>query len=537
VISPDGRTVAVAAVDSLGTAHVWVRPSGQFDYRRIEGTEGDIFLFWSPDSRSIGFFSKGALQRVSVEDGTIERIAGNVGAQRGGCWGANGRILYTPGSNAGIWSVPAEGGTPVPVTRLDTTLVDASHRFPVWLPDGRHFLFALWSNNARVLEAAGGIYLASVDGGEPRRLLSDAGSFVLLRSGHLLVRRGRNLVAVPFDTRSFRVSGPAVPVAEEVGFSANSGALLASASDRGDIAFAAQEALPATELAWVDRAGRRGDGLGARAGFESIRLSPDESHVAGVVSDATGMSQIWTADLTRRTVSRLTRDENDSYSPMWSPDGSRIVFSNSDTGTGDLYSQLAAGTRPKELLWTARPVDTELTDWSADGRWLIFDGTPRRGAPNTQVWAYDTARDSAVALLAAEFSQSQACLSKDGRWLAYISNESGRDEVYVRSFPDLERKWQASTAGGSNPHWRRDGRELVFGAPAGGELALMAVELAPSGSGLSFGEPRRLLTLPADVLGLSPAADHSRFLVLYQPAATSLPVMRVMLGWKPEARR
>ena len=537
VPSPDGRIIAVVAADSAGVARVWVRALDDFEFRPLKGTDGAQFPFWSPDSRSIGFIAGAALNRISVEDGTIQKLTGNLLSARGADWGANGSILYTPGSNASIWRVPATGGAPLQVTRLDTTLVDASHRFPVWLPDGKHFLFALWSNNARVRSESGGIYLASVDGGTPTRVSSDIGAFLVLPSGHLVVGRNSGLVAVPFDLRSFRVGTQVIPIADHVPLSQDSGILGAGASAAGDIAFESTADLSPTDLAWLDRAGHRGEALGLRAKFSSITLAPDGARLVALMSDATGLSQLWTADLARKTISRLTRDQNDSFSPAWSPDGDRIAFANDDTGTDDLYVQLASGTRPKQRLWAAREVDTDVTDWSADGRYLFFTASPRAGTPNDQVWMLDMKVDSARVLLEGEFNQGGARLSPDGRWLAYVSDESGRPEVFVRSFPDLERKWQASIEGGVSAHWRKDGRELLFLNGSGGDLRMSSVSLAPTATGLSIGEPQRLFRVPTDVIEISPSADHARFLALVQPAAAAEPAMRMVFGWNPVRRK
>ncbi len=531
VLSPDGRQVAVVALDSVGVSRAWVRSLSEFEYRPLKGTERTLFVFWSPDSRSLGFVTDGSLNRVSVVDGAVQKLAGGANTQRGGDWGSNGSILYTPNTNASIWRVAATGGTPVQVTHLDTTLVDASHRFPVWLPDGKHFLFALWSNNARVLAETGGIYLASVEGKPPKRISNDAGMFLVLPSGYLVVARNSALVAIPFDLRSFQLGTQVIPIAEHVEFGASSGLLGASASRLGDLAYVPPADLPLTDMVWLDRAGRRGDPLGLRSRFTQITLSPDGSRVVAEMTDAAGLEQLWTADLSRRTISRLTRDQNDSYSPAWSPDGQRIAFDNRDSGTEDLYIQLAAGTRPKQLVWTAREVDSDLSDWSADGRYLFFTGSPRSGSPKNQIWVADLVRDSVRALLQDDFSQGDARLSPDGRWLAYSSDESGRFEIYLRSFTDLERRWQVSAGGGIAPHWRSDSRELLFENGSGGDRGLWSVTVAPSAAGITVGDPQRLFQWSPDVIGLTIAADHTRFLALVQPAATVQPPMRAILRW------
>jgi len=537
MISPDGRRIAVVAADSSGTRRVWIRDLEEPGARPVKGTDGAEFVVWSPDSRSLAMVAGEAISRLSVDNGVAQRIVAGIGEPRGMDWGADGRILYTPGSNAGIWMVPANGGAPVELTHVDTTLSDASHRYPVWLPDGRHFLFALWSNNPRVLSEAGGIYLGSTGGGPIRRISPDIGHFVLLRSGYLLVRRNAALTALPFDTRTFRVGNEAIPIANTVEFTSSTGMVAASASAAGDIVLdPALDASP-TDLAWIDRSGRRGAALGLPSGLESVTLARDGTRAAGEVTDETGLGQVWIADLLRRTLSPLTRSENDSSYPQWSPDGRRIVFCNQDSGTRDIYVQPAEGTRPKERLWPADRVDAYPTDWSADGRYLLFTGIPRSGATIAQVWLLDLRSDSARALLAADYTQGEARFSPDGRWIAYTSSESGRPEVYVRPFPDLERKWLVSTGGGRTPCWRNDSRELVYENGSGSERALWSVAVTTPGGEPSFGEPRRLFTLPADVEDFSPAADHSRFLALIRPVPTRQPPMQLVLSWRPGGRR
>ena len=530
MLSPDGNRLAVVGRDSIGT-RAWVRSLDQFEFQPVKGTEGTVFVCWSPDSRSLAFVTRNSLFRVSIEDGTVQKLADGFAGQRGLDWGANGDILYTPSPNASIWRIPASGGTPTQVTRLDTTLVDSSHRFPMWMPDGKRFLFALWSNNPRVNADQGGVYLASLNGDEPQRICTDRGRFFLLSSGHLVVRRNGALVALPFDMQAGRIETAAVTIAGRVGFDPDAGFVPASASAAGDIVFDEGAESPPADFAWLDRTGNRGAALGFRARFDSAVLSHDGSHVVGQIPDATGLSQLWIADLARRTVQPLTHGENDSYSPRWSPDGERVAFANRDTGTEDIYIQLAAGTRPPDRVWVARSVDTELSDWSADGRYLFFDGVPRSAPRTGQVWMLDLQGGAASVLLGGRFEQRDARLSPDGRWLAYVSAESGTDEVYLRSFPDLDRRWQVSTSGGHLPHWRADSRELVFGSGSGRDRAIWAVSFAPAAAN-PVGEPQRLFALPADAIDLAPAADHARFLALIRPSSPAEPAMRLLLGWK-----
>jgi Tol biopolymer transport system component len=244
------------------------------------------------------------------------------------------------------------------------------------------------------------------------------------------------------------------------------------------------------------------------------------------------MTEVCVGDLERNTLSRLTRSQNDSYAPIWSPDGERVAFNNRDSGTEDIYVQVESGTRPKEKLWDARSVDATLADWSRDGRFLLFDGVPRPGGPHREIWLYDMDTRTAESLLRDDFDMLTPCLSPDGHLLAYVSDESGRNEIYLRSFPDLDRKWQVSTSGGRLPHWRSDGSELLFIAGAEGDLAFCVVSIASAQATLGIGVPTRLFAIAPDHLEIVPTAEHSRFLAVVQPAAPREPLLRVVLGWR-----
>ncbi len=537
VLSPDGRQIVAPADDSSGVSHLWLRGLDEFDFHMLKGTDDAYFPVWSPNGRELAFAAHGALWRLSLADGSVQKIVGGVSTARGMSWGRDGTILYTPDPNEDIWRVPASGGTPVRVTHRDTTLVDVSHRFPLWLPDGKHFLFAFWSNNPHVQDQHGGIYLTTLDGKPPRRLSPDTGAFALLPRGYLLVARNGGVAALPFNLRTFAVGTDAIPLADHVAKSASSGLVPVSASASGDIALTMSVDRARTDLAWVDRAGHRGAPLGLRNDFESIVLSPDATHVAGEIGDANGLTQVWVADLTRGTVSRLTHGQNDSGEPVWSPDGMRLAYLNFDRGLPELHVQVAAGTRPAERLWAPRDMELRVAEWSADGRFIFCQARAATGNAHGQVWVVDTQTRAARVVLSDDFDQYAPHLSPDGRWLAYVSNESGRDEVYVRSYPDLVGKWQVSTNGGTPPHWRRDGRELVFGNGAGPSAALWSVGVSPAGANLTIGEPQRLFARGSDVLDVQAAPDHSRFLELIEANSASVRSFHLVQHWNPKGSR
>jgi Tol biopolymer transport system component len=535
-ISPDGRHLAVVCVDAAGLSHLLLRPLDGFNYERLKGTEGAVYAFWSPDSTRLGFIANGGLKRLDLSGRVVETILPEGVGPRGASWGKDGTILYAPSANAPLWRVPAAGGTPERVTTLDPAVVDGSHRLPIWLPDGEHFLFSVWSNNAKALAEVGGLYLASVRGGEFRRLTRDTGSFVLTGS-RLLFHREGNLLAVPFDPRTFAIGSQSSVAATGIRYSPNSGIAAVSASRDGDVVFLGPNPRPQPKLEWLDRKGATTPVMALSQDVMSIRISPDLTRFAVAMDDANGLTELSVGELGRGTLTRLTRSQNDSFAPVWSPDGTRIAFNNRDSGADDLYVISAAGTRPKELLWVAEDVDTDLYDWSADGRYLLFMGRPRQGVVRSQIWVYDERERKARAWIAEDYNVGLPVLSPDGRWLAYVSDESGRLEVYLRSFPDLERKIQVSTQGGGPPHWRRDGGELLFFGGPQERRGTWSVSIAPSAAGLSVGDPVLLFAATAEVSAIDAAPDHSRFLAVVQPGALEEPPFHLIQGWRDERSR
>jgi dipeptidyl aminopeptidase/acylaminoacyl peptidase len=452
---------------------------------------------------------------------------------RGGSWAEDGTILFAPNANSPILSVPASGGDPVPVTTLDPSIPDVSHRFPVVLPDGDHFLFTLWSNSPEALAKHGGIYVGSRKGGSPRRLLADPTQAVLA-PGALLLRRGEHLVAVPFDADALTVEPEATTVSPAVRYSPSVGDLYVSASTAGDFLFARGEGAMtmALDLVWLDRKGSATPAAERPLQASDLRLSPDGTRfVAVVVPKQTGSDDLWLGEFARGTVVRLTSGVNDSFAPRWSPDGRFIAFSNRDTGNEDVYRVRADGTGVPEKIFEAKDLDTGVTDWGAGGRLLFFNGaskTTQRG--RTQVWSLDLeTREAKLLLDSPRAAVGGATLSPDARWLAYVSDESGQEEVYVRSFPALDRKWQISQQGGSAPHWRRDGRELVFLAA---NVRIFAAPVAPQRDDLRPGMPELLFSSPRALLAFAPSPDHTRFLTAVLPAGRTEPPLRLILGWR-----
>jgi Tol biopolymer transport system component len=451
---------------------------------------------------------------------------------RGGSWSKDGTILFAPHTNSAIQRIPAAGGTPVPVTEIDPKVADASHRFPVWLPDGKHFLFTYFSNNAEVTKTIGGIYAASIEKGEPiRRIVPDASSVVYLDAGYILFVRAGTLIAMAFDAKKLEVSGEAIPVDDAVLFGANTGAASASASAFGDIAYGIGTAEPPAEIVWMDRQGHVTQSTGQTAVFDTMSVAPDGTRFAVVRYEGGNAGQIWIGDFARGALVPLTRGANDSYDPVWSPDGEKVAFVNRDSGDDDIFIQSVRETTPRQLVESGAEHDSDITDWSTDGRYLIYRARPKSGAAHDSICALDLVEKKSRTLLQDQFNMNEGRLSPDGRWLAYTSEESGTPQVYVRPFPALDRKWLVSTASGSGARWRKDGRELTYVARVPEGERFMVVELSPNASGPNPSLPKELFPIDPSMAGLVPVGDHTRILALRQVDSTVRNGVRVILDW------
>jgi Tol biopolymer transport system component len=481
-LSPDGRSLVFVASGD-GPPRLWLRPLDQTEARPLAGTEGATTPFWSPDSRSIGFFAGAKLLRLGVAGGAPQALATANGLGVGGSWNADGTILFPRQLAGPLWRVAAAGGEPVAVTQLDPPR-QVGHRHPQFLPDGRHFLFYA----AGTSEAAG-IHLGSLDGDVPTRLTAaDSGGAFLPPDQVVFVRQG-TLVARRLDLTRAALTGDSVTLADRVGVDGNARGGFA-VSDAGPVAYRAGGGA-ARHLAWVDRTGKV-VGAAGEPDANDLRypeLSPDGRRVA-MRRSVQGNDDIWLLDLVRGGMTRLTFDAASDINPVWSPDGMRIAFNSDRTGVYDLYLKPSNGSATEERLVASRNTK-RAQDWSRDGRWLLhYEIHPTTGR---DLWALDmTSPDHTPRVVAnTPAEEVLAQFSPDGRWVAYQTNESGRFEVVVQPFPDAGGKWQVSTAGGAAPRWRdrrqgtllpgarrkADGRaghgrgHVVYGRHAGGALS------------------------------------------------------------------
>ena len=459
-----------------------MRPLDQVKAQPLVGTEGAAYPFWAPDGRAIGFFADGKLKRIDLTGGAVQVLA-DASLGRGGTWSPDGVIVFTPTAADPLMRVAATGGTAAPVTRL--TAGQGSHRFPQFLPDGRRFLFLMATGQPDTH----GVYVSSLDGGEPTRVMPADTAAAYAAPGYLLLVSQEVLAAYPFDAARGTVAGEPIPVAQAVGTNDGSFHSGFSVSAAGVLAHR-PGAGARRQLVWVDRTGKTLGAIGPpdENAPRQPELAPDGQRVA-VTRTVQGNVDVWLIEVGRGVPSRFTFDVGLDNAPVWSPDGSQVVFRSTRKGVYDLFEKPASGTADEHPLLVTSQAKSPL-DWSRDGRFLLYSTQDPKTA--SDLWALPLMGErKPFAVLQSSFDEIEGQFSPDGRWLAYASNESGRYEIYIRTFPEAGGKWQVSVAGGLQPRWRRDGRELYYVAP---DTRLMAVptRLGPATHTLEAGAPAAL---------------------------------------------
>jgi Tol biopolymer transport system component len=517
-LSPDGRYLAFATQDS----RLWVHDLSQSNAREIAGAAPAHSPFWSPDSRSVAFFSKGKLRVAELSGGSIRTVC-DVSGARGGAWSPEGVILFARTAKGPLFRVPAAGGEPVEATVLEPTRREVSHRFPIFLPDGRHFLYVAW-HLGEGPENVPWIVAGSLDSKAVKPLFRSLTSPVYAPSGHLLyVPRGRTLVAQRFDLRDLKVVGPAIPIVDQIEVSdwRNSPVTVSPSG----LLVHYSGVLAQTRLVWFDRAGREIGTLGSPAAFEESRLSPDGTKVAvSVTSPQTGEQHVWIYDASRGTGAPGIAESEDERQLIWSPDGREICFSSYRDGDANLYVAPSDGTAPaKPLLQSER--NKQPLDWSPDGKWIVYGDLNEKTLADIWLLPLFGERRPTPFIQTASIEYN-ARFSPDGRWLAYQSNQSGQHEVYVTPFPGPGERTQVSTGGGESPKWSKKGSEIVY--LAGRQL--MSVEIR-GGPPSRLGAPRLLFEMPAGVQEFDVSPDSQKFLAIVPDKDFKPPPLTMVMNW------
>ncbi len=522
-LSPDGERIVFGASGKL-----WIQSLSTGNVTTLAATEGGLSPFWSPDGKSIGFFAGGKLRRIEAAGGPVQVIA-DAPTPRGASWGGNDVIVFAPDFRGRLFKVSASGGPATPATTLDTKR-HSTHRWPFFLPDGEHFLY-LAANHSFPRSDDSGIYAGSLVDDASVRLLASHGSAEAVPGWILTVQDG-NLMATPFDVQRLAVSGSPVRVAGEVNFDSGTWHGVFSVSRTGMLAYQVARQGSGGQLTWLDASGRVISTIGDRAESYSLRMSPDGRRASVMEGDPN--NDIWIYELERGVRTRLTTDAQVIPSPLWSPDGSQL-----------LYVAGAAIADNPEYLMTTIPSDgagekkvvmrskerIEPTDWSRDGRHVLMD---RGNVGAADIWAVPLAEpDKAFPLVQSQFLDTSGFFSPDGRWVAYVSQQTGRFEVYVTSFPGGGGRLQVSGSGGTHPYWSADGRTLYY-VTLDGELTAAPVD----GRGARFevlGAPKPLFPVnlfvgPRVASAYAVSADGKRVLVISAGEA-AVPRVALVANW------
>lgn len=533
-VSPDGHYVALQASGPNGTPMLWLRSLNNAKPVAIAGTEGGSLPFWSPDGAYLAFFGGAALKTVRISDRTVQRICNADDSPGGGSWSRAGIILFAPGQDSTLYQVPAAGGEPQPVTQLNAGKFEHAHLWPQFLPDDKHYLFFVLGETGNT-----GVYIGALGSPDYRLLFESQTNAVYSpgadseSQGYLVYIRNRNLMGVAFSASRLRVEGDAALVQEDVGALRSLSFAAVSASRSGTLVF--QSAAPATrQLVWMDRNGKVLARAGETGDWGPPRISPDGTRaVASKISADKTDAQLWMIDREGK-VEQFTRDTGQRGSPVWSSDGSRIAYFADPEGHYDLFvSPAKDGTKVEPLLKSDR--DKYPTDWSRDGRYLIFAMLSKD--TSADIWALSLADRKSGPVLDTIYAENNAALSPEGRWLAYQSNQSGRFKVYVQPFDGIKNGTKreytdiSAATGGGLPRWRADAQELFFMTYSG---RMMAVSVNPYGNECEHGKAQPLfqtLPMPGTWNHYDVSPDGERFLVNLPFEWSGASPITVMTKW------
>ncbi len=532
-MAPDGRSVAVVGFSQADRTNVvWIYTVGDQQARRLPQTEGARFPFWSPDGKSLAFFADGKLKKLDIAGGPVQTIC-DAASGRGGTWNKDGVIVFTPSGGLldGLYRVLATGGTPTRISTPDTKRGETTNRWPQFLPDGRHFLYFGGDVAGSISASAesNALFVGALDSNEKTFVTNATGNASYVAPGYLLYYKDKTLFAQSFDVGKLKLSGDPVALLTDVAYTPRISHTAFSASE-GVLVAQRGSGVSDSKLVWYDRKGNEVGSVGEREVVVNVALAPDGKTV-GVdrTDEETQNSDVWTYDLQRNDLKRLTFDPSVDAAPVFSPDGKQILFASARGRTFRVYVKNADGAQEEKLL----PVNAEdiadryPSDWSRDGKYILYTRA-------TDLWVAEAPDWKTRPLIQGQGTVTNAQSSPDGKWVAYASTESGKWEIYVTSFPDARGKWQVSTAGGTQPRWRGDSKELYYLAS---DAKLMAVPIA-GGANFDAGSPvalfqanPRVLVATSELVSYDVAKDGQKFLINTQLNNPEAQAMTVVLNW------
>ena len=532
-VAPDGHTIVLAAYrEDIHKVGLFLYDVGATTAKPLAGTDGATFPFWSPQGRAVGFFADGKLKRFDLDSASVRTLC-NAPNGRGGTWSKTGVILFTPiGTlNGGIMSVSDNGGTPVKLNYPGASQDENTFRWPVFLPDGKHYVFL--AGNIRGDTELNTLFVGSIDNPNEKHFLTKTIYNGAYADGYVFFVRDGGVQAQKLDLGSYKLTGNVVRVFDDVKPQSR---IFYAAFAAGRDVVAAQNAggVSLSHLTWYDRSGKIISDSVPPDTYGNLAISRDGKYVVlDKTDESNDNTDVFVEDLARSSFRRLTFDPGIDAVPVWSSDGHRVAFTSSRGHNFNIYVKPADGSQPERQLVPTSGVDAQPLDWSRDGRNLLYIAEP-------DLWVYSLADGKSHLFLEATASLNNAQFSPDGKWVAYASNESGRWEVYVTSFPDARGKWQVSINGGEQPRWRGDGKEIYFLST---DAKLMAAsvdtknEFESGTPTVLFQTDPRELVATTEVVTYDVSRDGQRFLVNTKYNNGSAHPMSVVLNWKDEMKR
>jgi Tol biopolymer transport system component len=526
-VAPNGHTIAVIAyLESARRNALWIYELGSQSASNLADTEGANFPFWSPDNRSIAFFADGKLKKVEVSGGPVQTVC-DAPSGRGGTWNKDGVVVFTPDARSGValYRVSASGGTVTTVSNLDKSRGELSHRWPMFLPDGTHYLYM--ATNFAGQKSVDAIFVGSLDSNEKRFVVEATANAAYAAPGYLLFYRDKALFAQRFDLKRFALTGEPTTILNDIQYQPQVKRAVFGASEKGVLAAQSGIGVALSELLWFDRKGKEVGAVGRPDVYGNVFLAPNGKSVAVSMTDiASQNTDIWTYDLQRGGAKRLTFDPAADSVPIWSPDAARLVFASNRTSFNDLHIKNSDGAQEEKSIVHGN-IDKFPNDWSRDGKYILY-------TQDTDLWFVTLPELKSSLFLKAPSVLRNGQFSPDGKWVAYASNESGKWEIYVTSFPEPRGKWQVSAGGGEQPRWRGDGKELFYISSDGKIMA------APVTTGANFDAstpvalfqvtPRQPVPI-YDLFVYDVSRDGQRFLINTELKQAGSAPMSIVLNW------
>ncbi len=520
-ISPDGTKLTFVASAGGGVPQLWVRPLDSTAAQPLAGTDDAAFPFWSPDSRNLGFFAQGKLRIIEASGGAVQTLA-DAPQPRGGAWGGDGTILYTPDTLSAMFRIPAAGGTPSRAIGEEKAAASVgSPRWPAFLPDGKHYVFFRFLPDSQ--GGGGSIHLAALDTQQDTTLVN-SDYRAQYGNGHLVFVHGGNLMSQSFDEKKLKLQGNSVPVAEQVRGDERGGAAFSLSSD-GKLIFAGGQSAT-LDLAWYDRSGKKSDTIDSGT-FQDAHISPDGKKVSAARTDAGGHLEIYIYDLARGTKSQFSFSQSRDDDPLWSPDGSAIVFDSGRSGKIDLYTRPANGARQEELLYHD-DMDKYPGGWSSDGKHIVYEAIT---GGHYEVWVMPMFGDhKPYSFLQEKYNTRFPAFSPDTKWLSFTSFEAGHGQVYIVAFPKPGGRFLVGE--GQQAVWNRNGKEILY---MDDHSRIASVEVTTHGDSVELGKPKILFpTQSATQFEVSP--DGQRLLMIQAPVQDSSN-LTLVVNWPQELKK